>query len=126
MTKLLSLILVLGCSSVLASCATSNKPLDVDYDMACAEILSEIDKTRQALYKEKTAQQSNAPAVASTAADVGVIGAGMAGVPYVGGIYSIGKTIFNHSKRTATDQADLHQIRLDELQYLAQRQQCSL
>ena len=125
MTKLSSFILVLGCGSFLVSCAASHKPLDVNYDMSCPEILAEIDKTRQALYKEKTATQSNAPAVAGTAADVATIGAGMAGVPYVGGIYSIGKTIFGHRKRTATSQADMYKIQLDELQYLAERKSCN-
>ena len=125
MTRLLSLILTLSAGVILASCA-SNKSLDIDYDMACDEIAAEIDKTRQALYNEKTKQTSgNTSEVAGTAATVAVTGAGLAGVPYVGGIYSIGRTLFSHRKRTVANQAGLYQVQLDELEYLAQRKKCN-
>ena len=110
----------------LSACATSSQPLAINADMPCSEVMEEIDKTRATLYNEKTTKKSAAPAVAGTAADVAVIGAGMAGIPYVGGIYSIGRTIFNHTKKTSVDQTDLYQARLNELEYIAERNQCNL
>lgn len=125
MTKISSLILVLGCGVALTSCSASNNSMAVNYEMACDEIMTEIDKTRQAIYAEKTTQKGTGSEVAGTAADVAATGAGMAGVPYVGGIYSICKTLVNHTKRTTTSKASLHQARLDELEYLAQRKECT-
>ena len=118
-------LLAITTATSLSACASS-KPQPINYDMDCTQIQSAIDKTRMALYNEKSSNGgSNAGAVAGTAADVAVTGAGMAGVPYVGGIYSIGRTIFSHQKRTAVSQADLQQIHLDELEYLAERKQCN-
>lgn len=112
--------------SLCATACASSKPLPLNPEMTCTEIQAQIDKTRMSLYNEKTSQGGEAPAIAGTAADVAVTGAGMAGVPYVGGVYSIGRAILGHRSRTATSEADLYQIHLDELNYLAQRKDCNL
>ena len=117
-----SFLLIALCAGLLCACAAP-PPQAVDYDMTCEDISAEMDKTRAALYEDK-AKKGNGSEVAGTVADVAATGAGIAGVPYVGGIYSIGKTILNHRKRTAVNQEDLHQYYLDELEYLAQRKLC--
>jgi hypothetical protein len=93
--------------------------------MTCEEIATEIDNTRAALYKVRSQSDGNGAKVAGTAADVGVIGAGMAGVPYVGGVYAIGKTLLNHRKYSNISEADALMLYMDELEYLAQRKLCS-
>ncbi len=108
----------------LSACASSQTPLTIDQDMDCAAISAEIEQTRAALYDSKTTKTGNGSQVADTAAKVGTIGASMAGVPYVGGIYTIGKTLFNHRKQTAVNQADLLQYKMDELEYLSQQKLC--
>ncbi len=117
-------LLFLSVCLCLGACASS-KSKPINYDMTCEEIATEIDNTRAALYKVRSQSDGNGAKVAGTAADVGVIGAGMAGVPYVGGVYAIGKTLLNHRKYSNISEADALMLYMDELEYLAQRKLCS-
>ena len=94
--------------------------------MTCDQIVQEIEQTRAALYEERSKNGGNGSQVASTAADVAATGAGMAGVPYVGGIYTIGKTLLNHRKYSTVNKEDALKLYMDELEYLGQRKLCTL
>ena len=124
MTRSSLSLLSLGLCLSLCACASS-KPKDINYEMTCEEISAELEQTRAALYEEKSKNGGNGAQVADTAASVGVIGAGMAGVPYVGGIYTIGKTLLNHRKYSAVSKKDALTLYMDELEYLAQRKLCT-
>jgi len=109
---------------LLGACASS-KPKPMNYDMTCEQITAEIDDTRAALYEERAKNNGKGSQVAGTAADVAATGASIAGVPYVGGIYSIGKTLLNHRKYSSMNKADALMLYMDELEYLSQRKLCN-
>ncbi len=46
-------------------------------------------------------QNSEVARAADTGTTVAATGASMAGVPYVGGVVSIGRVLFNHSRQSA-------------------------
>jgi hypothetical protein len=123
-SKILTLSITAIPLLILSGCSSS-KPKAIDYDMTCEQISQEIETTRAALYTERANGGGNGSQVASTAADVAATGAGMAGVPYVGGIYSIGKTLLNHRKYSNISKADSLMLYMDELEYLSQRKLCN-
>ncbi len=111
--------LFLACFSLIA-CSTTPRP--VNYAMDCDQLMIEIQNARSAVKSSGT--NSEATRNANTTATVASQGASIAGVPYVGQVIGLGRTLLSHNKQTATIKKQQAQDRLDELMALANRQNC--
>jgi len=113
---------ILRTTLLISACATqaiSNQDIDA---MGCAEIIDEIEQL--SVTAKNTAQNSEMSRVADTGSTVVATGAGLAGVPYVGGVISIGRVLFNHSKQSTAIKADHAQQRLHTLNEIAATKNC--
>ncbi len=90
--------------------------------MTCAEIAHEVEHL--GVTAKSSAQNSEIARAADTSTTVAATGAGMAGVPYVGGVVSIGRTLFNHNKKSASIKANQAQERLYMLNDAAYNKSC--
>lgn len=84
-------------------CASSTSTEDNAFyrNMSCEELSVELDEMRSKIAsKEKNKEIGR---TVDTGTTVAAQGASLAGVPYVGGVVSIAKTLFNHSKQTTAN-----------------------
>lgn len=114
---------ILGCVLFsLSACAAQPKPLSHYESMRCDDIAAEIEK----LNTQRATAQSNEEVnrAVGTGTSVAVQGASLAGVPYIGGIFSIGKTLINHTKQTRVKSTDAVQENIYTLENLAYEKGC--
>lgn len=91
----LSLILpLMGCAG------TAVKDPALYQNMSCDELKVEKEKLQEKLNAK--VQNKEMGRAVDTGTTVAAQGASLAGVPYVGGVVSIAKTLFNHNKQSAT------------------------
>ncbi len=116
------LTLLIACL-LTASCAGNVSTANVNH-MSCGEMLAEIQTLEtQVANRTSTSEASRAMDTGTT---VAAQGASIAGVPYVGAVFSIGRTLFNHNKQSAAITAQQAEQRLSDLQYLASDKNCYL
>ncbi len=102
--------------------ATQGTPLATYQNMTCGEILAEMETLNSQISEAKN--NSEVGRAVDTGASVAVTGASVAGVPYVGAAYSIGKTLFNHAKVTRRSNADIAQENLYNVESIAYEKGC--
>lgn len=90
--------------------------------MDCTQIAAEREKLNAQIAQSKT--NDEIARTASTGTTVAVQGASLAGVPYIGGVFSIGKTLWNHNKQTKVNTADIAQGNLYNLEGIAYEKNC--
>lgn len=116
-------LITLGCLLVLTSCTTIKPTHVADYQqMDCPQITAEIEKLNSDIAQAQT--NAEIGRVANTGSTVAVQGASLAGVPYIGGIFSIGKTLMNHNKQTKVSTADIAKENLFNLEGIAYEKGC--
>jgi len=97
-----NLIIFCLASLALIGCASSIAQDPYTYqNMTCAQLEAELSRA-SALIEQSQANKEVGRAV-GTGTTVAATGAGMAGVPYVGGAVSIARTLYNHTKQTRVD-----------------------
>lgn len=69
--------------------------------MSCDQLTTELETIRTQLGGETLNKEVRR--TVDTGTTVAAQGASLAGVPYVGGVVSIAKTLFNHNKQSAAD-----------------------
>lgn len=114
---LLFLLVLLPFLSACASPSTTVNP-----DMTCDEIQAEIQTLRQKTATRDTSSEVNR--TIDTGTTVVAQGASIAGVPYVGSVFSIGKTLLSHGRKTSEINAQKAEERLFNLQDLAYEKGC--
>ncbi len=72
-------------------------------NMTCEELTAALDKMKQQVATKQQHKEMNR--TVDTGTTVAAQGASLAGVPYVGGVVSIAKTLFNHNKQTTENRA---------------------
>jgi hypothetical protein len=102
--------------------ATQGTPVATYQNMTCAEILAEMESLNSNITVAKS--NSEVGRAVDTGASVAATGASVAGVPYVGAVYSIGKTLFNHAKVTRRSNADIAQENLYAVESVAYEKGC--
>lgn len=112
--------LLIGCL-ITAACTASSAP--VNLNMSCDAITAEIQNLKVQIANKSNSSEVNR--TIDTGTTVAAQGASIAGVPYVGSVLSIGKTLFNHNKQSAAIRAKQAEERLWRLQDLAYEKGCS-
>jgi len=90
--------------------------------MSCDQITAEIKTAQDQIEQEKTNKEVGR--VVDTGTTVAAIGASMAGVPYIGSVVSIGKTLMNHRKKTVVDEGFIAQENLYTIENVAFEKGC--
>ena len=108
---------------MLISCAPTPANNHTAYKtMTCGELNTEIQKLSTDVAKRNNTSETSR--VVDTGTTVAAQGASIAGVPYIGAVFSIGKTLMNHNKKTSTIKAGQAQDRLIKLQDIAYEKNC--
>lgn len=116
-------ILLIGCIFLLGACASQNIKTYDDYQhMTCDEITAEIQKLNTEIAQAKNNKELGR--AVDTGTTVAAQGASIAGVPYVGAVVSIGKTLLNHKKQTTVDDGFIAQENLFALEGVAYEKGC--
>ncbi len=120
---MLKLIPLIAGSFLLISCASApiNDPAIVQ-NMSCEELGIEIQNLNKKVTSARSSSETNR--AIDTGSSVAVQGASIAGVPYIGAIFSIGKTLLNHNKQTSKFKAQQAEEQLYKLQYFADEKGC--
>lgn len=120
--KAIKYIFTLCSCFIISNCSAPVHNSVQDEKMSCEQIRAEMEKLNIRIANRQTNKE--ATRVVDTGTTVAVQGASMAGVPYIGGIFSIGKTLANHNKQTANQNSQYEEQRISDLYYLADSKGC--